>query len=351
MNRSDVNGILVVAQTGIGNLVMMLPMLQVLRSAFPGATFDFIVNPNGSASILRALPATGRILEMREDASGMLNLVRMLWVLRRRHQVVVFRFSRPFPFERRFLAMKQPSIRAGYTSEGLFAHRDDSRFNLKVQPEPNTDEIEVNVCLAGKILEHCGVSDTPLELTAKFPVRDSDRKSAGRFALASGYVCLHPLSAPGQLWKRWPEEYWIQLIGKLMESRRELVIFGSEDEKEQLKRLFGKFETDAIKILTNCTIMEAAAIIENCALIISNDSGLMHIASLLEVPQIVIWGPTDFSRTKPHNPNAVIFRKRCNCNRENLSRQDVSRIKDCDRPCLTSTSPLEVFRAAKPFLG
>jgi len=98
--------------------------------------------------------------------------------------------------------------------------------------------------------------------------------------------------SPGSVWhtKRWLETYYRELAQKLVEVGFSIVLVGSPEEKELCERI--KPGSDAITIAGNATVLESAAVLKNCDLLISNDCGALHIANAMKTNVYAIFGPT-----------------------------------------------------------
>jgi heptosyltransferase-2 len=62
-----------------------------------------------------------------------------------------------------------------------------------------------------------------------------------------------------------------------------------------------------IDVVGKTTVAEALALVSRCGLFLSNDSGLMHVAAALRVPQVALFGSTDPRKTAPLNDKAVVI--------------------------------------------
>ena len=69
----------------------------------------------------------------------------------------------------------------------------------------------------------------------------------------------------------------------------------------------------AINLCGQTTLRQAMALIGCCHLFITNDSGLMHVAAALDIPQVALIGPTDPLSTGPSNPASVMLRMQGAC--------------------------------------
>ena len=83
------------------------------------------------------------------------------------------------------------------------------------------------------------------------------------------------------------------------------------------------------------------AILSLCRLLITNDSGLMHVAAALGVPLVAIFGSTDPARTGPRGKNSRIIYKAVDC------APCLKKVCPQDRKCMRLITVDEVFEAAK----
>ena len=115
----------------------------------------------------------------------------------------------------------------------------------------------------------------------------------------------YALLAPGTNWptKRWPIERFAALP-PLLKQRFDLdtVVVGGPAERELTARIAG-----ATNLAGQTTLRQLCALVERAAVVISNDSGPMHIAAAMDRPLVALFGPTNPVRTGPHNrPDAVL---------------------------------------------
>ncbi len=125
------------------------------------------------------------------------------------------------------------------------------------------------------------------------------------------FIVLAPGAAYGPA-KMWPKEYYRALAKDLTRLGYAIVIAGGVKEKE-----IGDFIKDNSPQIYNLCgktdLLTVAGIFSLAKLVISNDSGLMHLAAALKIPQIAIFGSTDPEATGPLNPNAIILKKELSC--------------------------------------
>ncbi|QER41316.1 lipopolysaccharide heptosyltransferase II [Thermodesulfobacterium sp. TA1] len=126
------------------------------------------------------------------------------------------------------------------------------------------------------------------------------------------FIILAPGAAYGPA-KMWPKEYYQKLAKNLVKKGWTVVVAGGEKEKnvgdfiqtevKEVYNLCGK--TDLITVAGMFALAEA---------IVSNDSGLMHLAATLKKPQVALFGSTDPEKTGPLNPKAIVLQHKMPCN-------------------------------------
>lgn len=112
--------------------------------------------------------------------------------------------------------------------------------------------------------------------------------------------------------KRWPHYHYAQLAHALIQQGCRIVLFGSqkdhpvgEDIRAQLNELQ---KEQCLNLCGQTQLEEAVILIAGCDAIVSNDSGLMHIAAALDKPLIALYGPTSPDFTPPLSDNAKVIR-------------------------------------------
>ena len=114
--------------------------------------------------------------------------------------------------------------------------------------------------------------------------------------------------------KKYPEEYFVELGKTILDSGRQVVLFGGSDDLEVNDRLHSKF-MGSINLSNNNDLLQTANDMKFCEAIICNDSGLMHTATAVGVPVVAIFGSTvtDFGFAPYNNPNLILENKSLNC--------------------------------------
>ena len=109
--------------------------------------------------------------------------------------------------------------------------------------------------------------------------------------------------------KRWDPMRFGELATRICNVlKAQALIFGSPEE-EKIKHVASSTMKAPYRIVSSADLPMVAALVRRCALLLCNDSGLMHIAACMGVPTAAIFGPTDERRNGPVGPGHLVIRK------------------------------------------
>lgn len=147
--------------------------------------------------------------------------------------------------------------------------------------------------------------------------------------------------------KRWPSEYFIEVGQSLIRSeRRRILVFGAKDEIDLCSKVAEGIGDGALNLAGKTSLPEFAALLELCRVVVTNDSGGMHLAAAVGTRVVAIFGLTDPARTGPLGPDHSIILQ------EGITRsRDIERDSTAAIDSLRSVKPDRVFSAAMELLG
>ncbi len=158
-------------------------------------------------------------------------------------------------------------------------------------------------------------------------------------------IGINPGAAYGPA-KRWPTDKYQELACALSEifPSAILLVFGTNSETKIGNKICGPIEQKAINLCGKTTLQEAISIISMLSLMVSNDSGLMHVAAACDIPLVALFGSTNPVTTGPWSSKARIINHKLPCS-PCLSRE-------CPRDfiCMLGISVQEVLSACKELL-
>lgn len=121
-------------------------------------------------------------------------------------------------------------------------------------------------------------------------------------------ITIAPGSSSRKAFKRWPKEQFANLIDALNDHGFQVVITGSDKEHEYIESIINLTQTKtATNLAGKLSLTQLAHLLSKTKLLICNDSGAMHLASVFETPLVAIFGPTSPAETGPYNRNSHVI--------------------------------------------
>jgi len=171
--------------------------------------------------------------------------------------------------------------------------------------------------------------------------RGDGTESGGGREAERRFVAINPVA----FWKTklWEDSKFAELGDRIRQELGIGVIL-TGGEAGPLERIKVRMKTAAFNLGGQTTLRELAALYRDASLVITTDSGPMHLAAAMGTPVVALFGPTDPARTGPYGGGHRIVRRALSCS--------PCFRKQCEAPrCMTEISVEEVFAAVKEILG
>jgi heptosyltransferase-2 len=184
--------------------------------------------------------------------------------------------------------------------------------NKKIKESYHLHCVEENIKLLEFLDIHC--EDIPaMEIYLTEKEMEEGRKYLDSLSVKRIKIGIHTGSSnfKNHYHRRWPKEKFLELINELKDF--DFILFGTEEEKEENLFILNNSIHNNVKLVENKTIREVAAIIKNLSLFLSNDSGLMHLASTVGIPVVAIFGPTNPNWVRPWKVKHKVVRLDLSC--------------------------------------
>ncbi|MGD1045943.1 MAG: lipopolysaccharide heptosyltransferase II [Bacteroidota bacterium] len=283
----SLNKILVIQTAFIGDAILTLPLIQVLKQNYPQSLIDVIVVPR-TAEIFANHPAISKIIQY--DKRGSDKGLKCLWQFRTRlssqnYNLVIV----PHRSLRSALLtwMLKPTMSIGFDrSAGRWLFKRIVRYN------PTDHEIERNLTL----LSPLKLPITATGLPRLYPsihdtqIIDSILNDYG----LNRYKNI-VAAAPGTIWntKRWPADRFAAVCKHISAENIAVVLVGGKEDEALCKEVM---EIAQVKNVFNTagklSLLQSAELIRRCKVLISNDSAPMHLAIAVGTPVVAIFGAT-----------------------------------------------------------
>lgn len=316
---TDARKVLVRVPNWLGDAILSLPALAEVRARFPKAEVAVLARAS-VAELFRTVPGVNRVLvfDHRGRHAGFSGLLRLAGELRRE------RFDLAVLFQNAFQAALIAFL-AGIPRR--LGYRRDARGPLLTHPIrlPRRGEIPPHETYyyqellrragwfpALTMVEHIRLEPPPAAV-------DKMRARLRELGLEADRTSRRPLVvlAPGAAYgsaKCWLPERFAELADRLLERRNAAVLLcGTSAEISLGEAIASRMRARPVSLIGQTTLEEFLGLLANVDLFIGNDSGAMHLAAGLGLPQVIVFGPTDEAGTGPLNARARLVKQPVSC--------------------------------------
>ena len=294
----------------IGDLILTAPALSRLRQARPDAHIT-LVTMGAAGQLVSAIPAVDTHFSYRYQRPNL-----PLWgnLLTDRYDTVLdFNGTDRSAF---MTWMTRANQRVTYTKRAQGFWREQTytqTSNAKLRPFHTVD----HMCA---LLDAIGVPSTtgldstaPLSLAIPEPVQHRVDDLLAQKGLDGPFAVVHPGTA--RLEKYWKADRWAEVIRECSDGGRQLscVITGGTDpdETRHLDEIIAHLKSTGsnapLVLAGQLSLLETAAVIRRATLALGVDTAAMHLASAFQIPQVVLFGPTNPFHWRPRHPEARII--------------------------------------------
>jgi heptosyltransferase-2 len=294
----------------LGDLVISLPALRAVRSAFPAARLSVLVKQE-LAGFFDGLRWVDEVIayRIRPGVRGLGDRWRLVRSLCEAKYDLAVVFPKSFEAAL-WTALARVPERAGLATQGraILLTRPAPRRNggeLRHEFHDYLDMLRDTLRLDGA--EH----DGRLEIGEKRRAAAADWLAERRSRPEAPLIALAPGAAYGPA-KEWPAEYYATLVDRLG-VRFECVLVGAPAERERSEEIAAKSRVGAVVAAGATDVGDLVALVSLAAGFVGNDSGAMHVAAALGVPTVGIFGSTSATRTGPRGPRVRVAAHATSC--------------------------------------
>ncbi len=314
-----INTVLVVGITGIGNLLLFVPVVKALKSGYPGCRVTLLtLKKNGELDILKENGLVDEVVfwDTRDGAAGhgkarnavlsKTNLETLAAIRRRRFDASFLPFSGRPKLKLEFFSYLCGARQRFVHSSGRYfgVHR---LLNHTVGVRECHD-VEQNL----ELLRPLGIQVEPdftISAARGQMVWAAKMLSSGRGKAKPRLIGMQPgVKISFDPERQWPEGAFAKLVSRLKkEMSVETILFGSEAERPLLSRIAQTSRAQP-RVIAGEPLARIAAVMTKLQGFVANDSALMHLAVMLGVPTVGIFGPTNPRRTGPYGSDNVVIK-------------------------------------------
>lgn len=296
--KSGINKIIIFRALQLGDMLCSIPAFRALRAAYPAAEITLAGLP-WAATLVERFPNYFDRFEwfpgfpgLPEQPFSAETFSEFLLKVQKEKYDLALQMQGNGSVVNPMVELFGARFSAGFKTEGHY-FQDNGLFLS--YPE-NCSEPERHV----RLMEHIGVASNGLEL--EFPLFDKDFRDFEdlRLPIKPGrYVCIHPGSRGA--WRQWPTGYFAALADYCSKNGFTPVLTGTSDELEIVADVISRMEHTPVVAAGKTSIGAVAVLIKNAYALISNCTGVSHMASAFKTPSVVIsmdgephrWAPLD----------------------------------------------------------
>jgi heptosyltransferase II len=329
--------ILMRAPNWVGDSVLAIPAMKAVRETFPEAEITLLARPWVAGVFKGAWFIDHLWSEPRPASMG--DWIRITRGIRRNRFDLALLFPNSFESAAMVFLGRVPR-RIGYATDGR-------RWLLTNSLKPGRTkrhQVHYYLDLAGSLSAPVDKPSIEIEASAE------DKAQAASLLVSEGivegrhFLVLNPGAAYGSA-KRWREEGFAEAGDLLAEEfGLDVAIIGSELERSIAERIKQRMHS-RVAVLNGKTSLETLiGVISKSSLVLTNDSGPMHIAAALGVPTVAVFGPTDDAVTGPYGPRTRVVKEPVECS--------PCLLRECpiDHRCMLRVSAAAVCRAARELI-
>ena len=326
----DYRHILFIKPSSLGDIVHAMPTCAAIRRAYPKARLTWLVKQQW-AGLVERIDGVDRVWPVKSTLKGWLSQVSPLRAER---------FDLVVDLQGLFRSAAIGSLSGTPLLVGFANGREGSPwFYSKRVPVPQSEMHAVDRYLL--VAKAVGAVETGAP-EFRFRIPQTDHEEVDRLLSQSGIT-------PGMSWvamnvsarwptKRWPAASFAETADRLrQEGCGAVVMIGGPDERAEVAAVSGMMKTPPIDLAGATAVGLLPALLSRASMLITNDSGPMHVAAAVGIPVVALFGPTSAARTGPYGVGHDVLTAKIPCS-----------------PCFSRTChnalPLECLQTVSPEL-
>ena len=327
---------------GLGSVVLSLPLLRALKESGVRVAFWSFA---GQAELVQLSGYVDEVFVIRPSLRQFLPTLLRSWMQARRFKADAFLDLEPTAnFTAVLSRIVGAKARIGFMSakpsrESLFTHL--------VALTPERHMVENNLIMT----RHLGVPSNPdgANLLPGVPERIRRLDSVLPVTPGRRRIVLNVNSSDLSWHRMWPEQHWVNLAEQLLRDPVvELVFPGGPNERERVERIVSRLNHPGriFNVAGTTSLLEIMRVLLDAELVVSVDSGIMHLAAWMDVPLLGMFGPETPSLYAPRSPRAMVLSARLPCSPcLSVAAEKITRCQD--NQCMKRITPAEVYRTCR----
>jgi len=301
--EKPIRRILIIKFGGMGEAILARSLVEHLRSRNPAMTFDFLVEVRTLEAMTCGSQAYALVYHPRTD--GATRAIAILREIRSRHYDAIVDFEQCSLLTASFAWATSIPIRIGFVPAEPGPR---NRFFTHSVPLQEGESMWSCFLQIGRLLEPSlpgKLLTVPLPCSSDAKVW-CDQWWSTKFGDHTGpVVALHLGVGPSAQYRSWPVERFTELATRLLPKNITVLLTGGICEQPLISAFRNSFRGKAVEASDLGTLEYTAALLQRCDLLVSADTGIMHLAAAMAVPTVGLFGPNTPKCWAPIGPFAT----------------------------------------------
>ncbi|TKC15529.1 glycosyltransferase family 9 protein [Robertmurraya kyonggiensis] len=290
--------IVIVMIAAIGDTILLSAIIKELKLLFPNVAITLVCS-KGNIQAAKNLPQVDHMIKF-----DMANVLGSFFLLRKLPEYdLLFDFGTWAKFNAFISFVIKANFKVGFKRKSMYRHY---IYDCITEHIDELHEIE-NYRNLVRALGH-----RLLSLDPEFKVSSENSQWLNP---KRKYVVFHMFaSGSHKMKKEWPKKLWFELAQRLMEEGYTIILTGGKEDKEQAEafvQLIGGFQ--CFSLAGKVSLEETAAVIKEVGAIITVNTGVMHLAAVMDAYIVALHGPTSPERWGPVTKKSVILTPNIKC--------------------------------------
>lgn len=320
------HNILLISLSCIGDVILTTPVIKSLKDNFPGVRLTVVSGPTAAPLLSRhELVDAVIVCNNKAEHRGLWGIAKLCMTLRKKKfDMVVDLRNTAIPY----------FMRTRYRVTSYRAHIKNRGNDSKHAIDRHLD-----------VLESAGIPPTTRNMVVTIPqeVATSTQAFLEKKGLV-GKTLIAVYAGAGSPYKIYPPRLMVETLKQLSSPETYFLLIGSDSDRDICTEIAGAVGDNIMPLAGELNILETGGLLARCRILISNDSGPMHLGVALGIPTVGIFGPTNAERYGPRGGMHRIVWRRESCN--------PCKQPECnEESCIGRISPDEISAAARELLS
>ena len=279
--------ILIIRLSSIGDVLLATPLIRILRKRFPGSKIDFVIKEQFK-ELISLHPYLDTIYTYQKEATD--NSLKEI-----KQRIKAQKYDVIFDIHKNF---RSHYLRTGSKAEHIYKFK---KFifkrwllvHLKIDLYKRIIPVYQRYIDSGRKL---GIEydEQGLDIFIPDSIRNTINNAWDKIPGSKDDLVIGIAPGASLMTKRWPVEGFRTIIEQLLETypQARILLFGDKNDQAITRELMSNENSRIFDVAGKYSLLETAALLDYCDLVVTNDTGLMHLASALKKKVVAIFGST-----------------------------------------------------------